>query len=584
MKSFFKTVLAALLALFVFFGLIFLLFAGIAGALMSTEQVQVEKNSVLVIDLSEQIMERKMDDPFAELTGEATAPDLYTTLRLIKHASADSLVKGIYIIAKDNPNGFATSQDLRRALLDFKKNGKFIVAYGDYISQKAYHVASVADKIYCHPMGMFEWQGMSVEYVFFKGLIDRLEVKPQIFYAGKYKSATEPFRETAMTPANKEQTSEWLNGIYGKMVEDVSSSRKLNKDSLRLLAQIFALDKPEKAVKAGLIDGLKYDDELRDEIRKRVNLSKEKSINFIKLGKYASANNVSGAYSSNKVALVIAEGSIVYGKGSPDEVGSDDYISVLRKLRNDDGIKAVVLRINSPGGSSLASEIIWREIDLIRKTGKKVVVSMGDVAASGGYYIACNADRIMAQPNTITGSIGVFSVVPDLSSFMKNKLGVTFDRVQTGPYADMPSVTRSLNSAEQQFIQQQVDQIYYDFKKRVADGRKKSVEYIDSIAQGRVWTGQKALEIGLVDELGGLEEAIGVAAKLAGIKDYKIKMYPEPKSFIEYILENYEGEFASIALDQTLNKDEVRLLKQIGELKNEKGEIKARMPFQFKIK
>ncbi len=561
-----------------------MLFAGIAGALMSTETVQVEKNTVLVIDLSDLVAEKKVDDPFAELAGETPSPDLFTTIKLIQHAAEDSLVKGIYLIAKDNQNGFASSQDLRQALIEFKKNGKFIVAFGDYISQKAYYVASIADKIYCHPKGFFEWQGMSVEYVFFKGLIDRLEIKPQIFYAGKYKSATEPFRESSMTAANKEQTNEWLNGIYGQMLSDIAVARKLNTDSLRLLAETYALDKPENAVKARLLDGLKYDDELRNELRSKLKIGQDEAINFIKIGKYGMANNVSGAYSKNKIAMVVAEGAINYGKASPDAVGSDEYISILRKLRADDGIKAVILRVNSPGGSSLASEIIWREVELLKKAGKKVVVSMGDVAASGGYYIACNADKIIAQPNTITGSIGVFSVVPDFSTFMQNKLGVTFDRVQTAPYADMPSVTRPMNNSEKQIIQQQVDQIYNDFKQRVASGRKKSIDYVDSIAQGRVWTGRKALEIGLVDELGSLNDAIQITAKLAGLDEYKVKVYPEPKSFIDYILENYEGEFSSVALNKSLNKDEIKLFKQIRELKNEQGEIKARMPFEFTIK
>lgn len=265
-------------------------------------------------------------------------------------------------------------------------------------------------------------------------------------------------------------------------------------------------------------------------------------------------------------------------------MGSDEYLSVLRKLRNDEGVKAVVLRVNSPGGSSLASEIIWREIELMKKAGKKVVVSMGDVAASGGYYIACNADRVFAQPNTITGSIGVFSVVPDFSSFMKNKLGVTFDRVQTGPYADLPSVTRPMTQQEKQIIQNQVDQIYNDFKSKVATGRKKSINYIDSIAQGRVWTGKDALQIGLVDEMGGLEDAIAAAAKMASLKEFKVRVYPEPRSFLEYVLENYEDEFSSIALGKELNKEELKLLKQIRDLKNEQGEIKAKLPFEFNIK
>jgi protease IV len=583
-KSFFKSFLASLLALLVFFGIIFLLFFGIAGALMSADSVQVGQNAVLVIDLSDPITERKMDDPLTELTGEVSAPDLYTTIKLIKHASEDSLIRGIYLIAKDNPNGFATSQELRRALEAFKKKGKFIMAYGDYISQKAFHVASVADKIYCHPMGILEWQGMSVEYVFFKGLIDRLDIKPQIFYAGKYKSATEPFRETAMTSANREQTNVWLNGIYNQMVADIAASRKLSADSLLDLASNYTLDKPEKAVAYKLIDGVRYDDEVRNAMHGLLKIKPTDPIDFIRISKYAKAVNVSGTYSKNRVALVIAEGSIMYGKASPDEVGSDEYLSVLRKLRNDEGVKAVVLRVNSPGGSSLASEIIWREIELMKKAGKKVVVSMGDVAASGGYYIACNADRVFAQPNTITGSIGVFSVVPDFSSFMKNKLGVTFDRVQTGPYADLPSVTRPMTQQEKQIIQNQVDQIYNDFKSKVATGRKKSINYIDSIAQGRVWTGKDALQIGLVDEMGGLEDAIAAAAKMASLKEFKVRVYPEPRSFLEYVLENYEDEFSSIALGKELNKEELKLLKQIRDLKNEQGEIKAKLPFEFNIK
>lgn len=317
MKSFFKSFLASLLALLVFFGIIFLLFFGIAGALMSADSVQVGQNAVLVIDLSDPITERKMDDPLTELTGEVSAPDLYTTIKLIKHASEDSLIRGIYLIAKDNPNGFATSQELRRALEAFKKKGKFIMAYGDYISQKAFHVASVADKIYCHPMGILEWQGMSVEYVFFKGLIDRLDIKPQIFYAGKYKSATEPFRETAMTSANREQTNVWLNGIYNQMVADIAASRKLSADSLLDLASNYTLDKPEKAVAYKLIDGVRYDDEVRNAMHGLLKIKPTDPIDFIRISKYAKAVNVSGTYSKNRVALVIAEGSIMYGKASP---------------------------------------------------------------------------------------------------------------------------------------------------------------------------------------------------------------------------------------------------------------------------
>jgi protease-4 len=507
-----------------------------------------------------------------------------TAIKLIEKASKDSSIRGVYLLSKDNANGYAGSSELRNALTAFKTSGKFIIGYGDYISQKAYYVASVANKIYCHPKGMFEWQGMSVEYTFFKNLIDKLEIKPQIFYAGKFKSATEPFRTTAMSDANKEQTSVWLNDIYGEMIDAVASSRNKSIDSLKSYANRFALDKPEKAVAAGLLDGLKYDDQVRDEIRQRLKIGKTDKINFISLAKYSKAVSVTGAYSKDKIALVLAEGEIVYGKGSPGQIGSDEYLALLRKLRSDKSVKAIVLRVNSPGGSSLASEIIWRELELIRKEGKKIVVSMGDVAASGGYYIACNADKIMVQPNTITGSIGVFSIVPDFSSFMNNKLGISFDRVKTGEYADMPSVTRALTENEKQFIQGQVDQIYLDFKTRVAEGRKKDINYIDSIAQGRVWTGKRAIQLGLADKIGGLEEAIAEAAKMAGMKEFKVRKYPEPQSILEYFMDKGSSDLTSSTLQKELGMEDYQLFKRIKAMKEEKGEIKSQLPFEFIIK
>lgn len=584
MKSFFKSFFASLLALTIFFGLIFLLFFGIAGAFLASEKVTVDGKSVLVIDLSKELKDRIIEDPIAEITGEDSQPDLNTAIKLIEKAAKDSSIRGIYILAKDNANGFAASSELRKALQSFKLSRKFILGYGDYISQKAYYVASVSDRVYCHPMGMFEWQGMSVEYVFFKNLIDKLEIKPQIFYAGKFKSATEPFRATSMTDANREQTGVWLNDIYGEMVNSVAVSRNKNSDSLKSYANQFLLDKPEKAVTAGLLDGLKYDDEIRNEIRSRLKIASSDKINFISLAKYSKAVNVGGAYSKDKIAVVLAEGEIVYGKGSPDQVGSDEYLALLRKLRADKSIKAIVLRVNSPGGSSLASEIIWRELELIKKEGKKLVVSMGDVAASGGYYIACNADRIMVQPNTITGSIGVFSIVPDFSTFMNNKLGITFDRVKTGEYADLPSVTRAMTEGEKRFIQSQVDQIYVDFKTRVAEGRKKDIGYIDSIAQGRVWTGSRAIELGLADRIGGLEDAIAEAAKMAGIKEFKVRKYPEPKSLLEYFMEKGSSDFTASSIQQELGAEEYQLFRRIKEMKQEKGEIKTQLPFEFIIK
>jgi protease-4 len=585
LKSFFKSFFASLLALIVFFSLVFFLFFGIAGALMSDEKTMVGDKAVLVIDLSKSFSDKEMEDPFAELTGKTddAVPDLSTVIKLINKSISDSSIKGIYIKAAANPNGFASSNELRNALIAFKKSNKFIIAYGDYISQKAYGVANIADKIYCHPLGMFEWQGMSVEYVFFKNLIDKLEIKPQIFYAGKFKSATEPFRESQMTPANKEQTTVWLNDLYDGLINSTSSARKINADSLRKFASVYSIDDPQKAINAKLIDGVRYDDEVKAEIQKRLGIEKSTKINFISLAQYQKSVSLSAGLAKDKVALVIAEGEIVYGKGTTDQVGSDEYLSLLRKLRFDKSTKAIVLRVNSPGGSSLASEIIWREIELIKKEGKPVVVSMGDVAASGGYYIACNANKIFADPKTITGSIGVFAVIPDFSMFMKNKLGITFDGVKTSAYADAPTVTRPLNDFEKKIIQAEVDKIYFDFKSRVSNGRKKSMAFVDSVAQGRVWTGTRALELGLVDQLGGLEDAISAAVKLAKIKEYRLKSYPEPKSIIEQIFDKYPSDLTEASIKKEIGVEEYSIFKRIQKIKTEKGEIQARIPFEFNI-
>lgn len=584
LKSFFKSFFAALLALIVFFGLLFFLFVGIASLVVSSEKETLEKKSVLVIDLAKSYNERTMDDPFAEISGEDQAPDLTTTLKLIEKAETDSLIAGIYLQSRDNPNGFATTGELREALQSFRKKGKFVIAYGDYISQKAYAVSHVADKIYCHPQGMLEWKGLSVEYIFFKNLLDRLEIRPQVFYAGKFKSATEPFRATAMSDANREQTSVWLNDMYDDLIASVSRARKIDADSLRSYAAAYAFDLPEKAVKARLIDGVKYDDEVKDELRRRMGLSKEDKINFISLSKYKDAVDLTDTFVKDKIAVVYAEGEIVYGKGSPEEIGSDEYLSLLKKIRNDKSVRALVLRINSPGGSSLASEIIWREVALMRKKGMPVVVSMGDVAASGGYYIASNASKIFVQPNTITGSIGVFGIIPDISSFMKNKLGVTFDRVNTASMADAPSLTRPMSEQEKAIVQKEIDRIYLDFKSKVASGRKKTMDNVDSIAQGRVWTGKRALQIGLADAVGGLDDAVKEAAKLAKLKEYRTRTYPEKKSVFEYLFNKYPEDLLSSSMEAQLGKEEYALFKRIKSMKENSGEVKAQLPYEFTIR
>jgi protease-4 len=582
MKSFFKTFFAALLALFIFSLLGFFILIGIAAAFSTDEKVAVAQNSVLVIDASETFLEQSKNDPFSELMNKKNGkqPSLSELIGLLHYAKKDSSIKGIYIKCADNPNGYAATEEIRKALIDFKKSNKFIVAYAETISQKGYMMANVADQIYTHPQGGMEWVGFNYETIFFKGLIDKLEIEPQIFYAGKFKSATEPFRYAQMSEANKLQTGIWLNSIYNNFIQGTAEMRHLNADSIKAFANEGKVQNAKDALKYKLVDGLIYDDQLKKIISKKLRAVDETKISFVSINNYAESVALRGT-GSGKIAVIYADGDVVMGKGQNEAIASDDYRALIQKIRNDKSIDAVVLRVNSPGGSALASDIIWREIDLLKKE-KPVVVSMGDVAASGGYYIACGADSIYADANTITGSIGVFSVIPNAEKFLKNKVGITFDRVKTGQYADAPSATRALTITEQRFLQAGVDSVYHTFKSRVAAGRQKSVAYIDSIAQGRVWTGADAIKVGLVDKIGTLNDALASAAKMAKLKGYSIKKYPESRSFIEEFFEGYKNEVKTKAIQQELGLEQWQVLQQIKSMKQLMGQPQARLPiFEF---
>ena len=582
MKSFFKTFFAALLALIIFSLLGFFILIGIAAAFSTDEKVAVAQNSVLVIDASETFLEQSKNDPFSELMNKKNGkqPSLSELIGLLHYAKKDSSIKGIYIKCAENPNGYAATEEIRKALIDFKKSNKFIVAYAETISQKGYMMANVADQIYTHPQGGMEWAGFNYETIFFKGLIDKLEIEPQIFYAGKFKSATEPFRYAQMSDANKLQTGIWLNSIYNNFIQGTAEMRQLNADSIKAFANEGKVQNAKDALKYKLVDGLLYDDQLKKIISKKLRVADETKISFVSINNYAESVALRGT-GSGKIAVIYADGDVVMGKGQNEAIASDDYRALIQKIRNDKSIDAVVLRVNSPGGSALASDIIWREIDLLKKE-KPVVVSMGDLAASGGYYIACGADSIFADANTITGSIGVFSVIPNAEKFLKNKVGITFDRVKTGQYADAPSATRALTITEQRFLQAGVDSVYHTFKSRVATGRQKSVVYIDSIAQGRVWTGADAINVGLVDKIGTLNDALASAAKMAKLKGYTIKKYPESKSFIEEFFEGYKNEVKTKAIQQELGLEQWQVLQHIKSMKQLMGQPQARLPiFEF---
>jgi protease-4 len=583
MRSFFKTFFASFLALIIFaiVGLFILVF--IVSSAATPEKADIGSNAILVLDLTKEYKERKEESLVGAFTSNSDKdiPGLYDVIRMIAYAKTDNNVKGIYIKCDDNANGFAASEELRSALTDFKKSRKFVIAFGDVISQKAYYLATIADKIYCNPQGLVDWRGMASTLFFLKGTLERLEIQPQIFYAGKFKSATEPFREYQMTEANRLQTSVYLNDLYSQVLTAASQKTKVDTASLHQLANTGAIQTANDALKYKLIDGIKYDDEIKAEMLQKMGIKDTAKINYVSLGKYAKGVDFTPSGGS-RIAMIYAEGNIMDGKGEDGEIGSDTYRNLIRKVRMDNNIKAIVFRINSPGGSALASEEIWREITLAKKA-KPVVVSLGDVAASGGYYIACSADSIFAQPNTITGSIGVFGVIPNMKNFFNKKLGITFDQVKTGPYADMLTVSRPLNEAEKKFIQNSVDTIYASFKSRVSDGRKLSLAVVDSIAQGRVWTGQRALQIGLVDRLGNINDAIKCAARMAKVKDFSLKEYPERKNFLEKLMNDYKNEVRVNTIKEEIGDEQYSLLKQLKNLRKMIAIPQARLPFDINI-
>jgi protease-4 len=585
MKGFFKIFFASLLALIIFMIIGVLVLIGFITSAASSDKPSVGSKAVLVLDLSNHFKEQSVNNPFNSLLnkGDEDVPSLYDMVRMIHHASSDSSVKGIYILCGNNPNGFAASEELRKALLGFKKSSsKFVIAYGEAISQKGYYVGNTADKIYCHPQGGIEWQGFSSSIMFLKGALDKLEIQPQIFYAGKFKSATEPLRATQMTDANRIQTSVWLGDLYNHFLEAASVTRKIDTAKLRSLAMNGTIQSAADALANGLVDGLKYDDEVKTELLNKLSLSENAKINFVSFGDYAKSVDYKQTGGSKKVAVIYADGDIVSGNGENEQIGSDAFRVLIRKLRLDNDIKAIVFRVNSPGGSSLASDVIWREISLTRKE-KPVIVSMGDVAASGGYYISCNADSVFANEGTITGSIGVFSIVPNFQSFFKNKLGITFDGVKTATYADMGSGERPLNETEKRFFQLSVDSIYHTFKSRVAEGRKKDILYIDTIAQGRVWTGSYGLQVGLVDRIGTMQDAVECAARMAKLNEYGVREYPEKKNLFEQIMSSYKRSIKTKMITEEIGEEQARVLKELKQVKQMIGVPQARLPFTIAV-
>lgn len=588
MKGFFKFVFASMLGFFlsfVVFGILLILI--VVGMLSASgdSEVTVESGSVMHFSLDHPVNERSVKGPLdnVNFTGLESnkSVGLNDILAALKRAKSDENIKGIYLDLSSIQAGMATVEEIRNGLLDFKKSKKFIIAYSEVYTQKAYYLASVADKIYVNPEGLVEFTGMSSQSVFFKGALEKLGIEPQIIKVGTFKSAVEPFILDKMSEANRKQVASYLGSIYDHMLKNVSASRKISRDSLFAIANQLKVQQATDAVTYKLVDAVRYKDEVIDELKKRTDTDKKKDIKSVTLSNYIKGNRPAEGDMDSRIALVYASGEITGGEGDDDVIGSERISRTLRKVRLDEKVKAVVFRINSPGGSALASDVIWREVALTRKV-KPVIVSMGDVAASGGYYIACAADSIFAQPNTITGSIGVFGIIPNMQNFFNNKLGITFDEVKTAEHADLGTVTRPLTDGERLIIQNEVNRIYGTFTKRVADGRKRTQVYVDSIGQGRVWSGTEALKIGLVDRLGNIQDAVNAAAKMAKAKNYKLVEYPKQKdpfeSFFSTSEDRLKEHFAKLQLGESYS-----YYKQLKMILEGTG-VQARMPYNIDIK
>ncbi|MDZ4845063.1 MAG: signal peptide peptidase SppA [Chitinophagales bacterium] len=582
-KFFFASFLGTMFGLFMVFFFGFLIIAAIAAVSGSKGKKEVKPNSVLHISLDYDITERTNKNPFDPMNfsfeGQSN-PGLFDIVKSIQYAKTDDKIKGIYLDVSMVPSGFATVDAVRNALVDFKTSGKFIVSYGEMISQKGYYLASVADEVYMNPVGYMDLTGFRTELMFFKGALEKLEVEPQIIYCGKYKSATEPFRLDKMSDENREQISYIINDIYARFIKNISESRKLTEAEVDSIADNMLVRDAEDAVKYKLVDGLLFYDQVIAKLKEKTGTEEKDKLPHVSLDKYIDEEAEEKKHGKDRIAVLFAEGSIVDGKGEEDNIGSERFAKAIREIREDEKVKALVFRINSGGGSALASDVILREIELT-KAKMPIIVSMGDVAASGGYYIACKADTIVAEPNTITGSIGVFGMLLNMQNFFNNKLGITFDGVKTGKYSDIGTISRPLTAEERMIIQAGVDSIYLDFKEHVAKGRGVTVEFVDSIGQGRVWTGVQAKERGLVDVLGNLDDAVKIAAEKAGLTDYSLKSYPKQKDPFEMLLENFGAEAETFVLKRKLG-EQYPVWKKLEEMKTLNG-VQARMPFELEI-
>ena len=559
MKTFLKMLLASILGGGILIFLIFILFASLAS--ISSPELKVQENTVLRLDMNARYVDRAQNNPFDSfdpISGTTeSAIGLDHIISSLKAAKDDPKIEGVYLDGGVPMAGSATLKEIREALLDFKSCGKFIYGYSEILTQKGLYLASVADSFLVNPEGVLEFSGLSASVTYYREALDNIGLKPVVLRAtgNKFKSAVEPYLSDTMSAANRLQLTELLGSLWGQYLEELSASTGLSTSDLNKMADNVVM-RPELAAESGLIRGVAYKDQIHEMLSNATDVASISSVNFISPAKYASNLDLNGSteYNENRVAVIFAQGEIQGGEGSEYVIGSERIARAIRKARKNDKVKAIVLRVNSPGGSALASEVIWREMDLARQE-KPVIASMGDVAASGGYYIACYADTILAQENTVTGSIGAFGLFFTAEELMHNKLGINIETVTTNKHSDLGTIDRDLTPSERAILINQVDGIYGTFKQRVADGRNLDLAFVDSIGQGRVYSGAKAMELGLVDLMGGLDEAVSLAAEKAGIAEsYGVVNYPELEDPFEAFIKEFSEGFATTKIEKELGQ------------------------------
>lgn len=594
MRQFFKMFFASALAMICTGIVLIFVFAwiisGVSRSVVESPAPQISADGILVLNTAAVLHERGSLNSFGALTGDQTrVPGLYDVLDAISKAANDQNIRGIFLKIAPTANGWATLQQLRDALEQFREKGKFIYAYGEVIPQKTYYLVSVADSIFLNPSGFLELKGLSSEIHFYKKALEKLGVRPQIFYTGEYKSATEPLREEKISDANRLQIAGVQRLIWGSILEAASGHSGVEADTLHEYISRGKTLFPEDALALQLIDGIRYIDQVEGSLARELGKKADAKLNYISVEDYVSYLASRKVYQDHRIAVLFGEGDIVdEASGQPYEIASADFAREIRSLRENKKIKAVVLRINSRGGSALASEVILRELNLLREK-KPLIVSMGDMAASGGYYIACQADSIFTLPHTITGSIGIYTMFFDINKLLENKLGIQVDRVKNMPHADFPSFTRPMDDREGELVQSVVENIYRRFKKQVIEGRRMTAEQVDTLAKGRVWHGEDAVRLGLADGIGGLDRAIESAARKAGISSWQIVTYPQPEDVLTAWIRQMKGGVGMAGVQAVLSRETAapdivnHLMDQLRFLQKINGQYLMGQLFEFNI-